>query len=139
MSCSSSECTVEQSGDMKNEKAILFIENVGNLVCPAEFSIGEHIKLLICSVTEGSDKPYKYPLAFGEADVVLLNKIDLGPYLDFDEEFFTRGFRALNKEAPLIKVSGKTGEGFGEAAAAIEQRASSALDHQHDHDHHHHE
>jgi len=109
-------------------QTILFIENVGNLVCPAEFNIGEHIKLLICSVTEGSDKPYKYPLAFGEADIVLLNKTDLCPYLDFDEEFFMRGFRALNKEAPLIKVSGTTGEGFDEAAAAIEKMAATALD-----------
>jgi len=109
-------------------RTILFIENVGNLVCPAEFNIGEHVKLLICSVTEGSDKPYKYPLAFGEADIVLLNKIDLSPYLDFDEDFFTRGFRALNKDAPLIKVSGTTGEGFADAASAIESMASAALD-----------
>ena len=108
-------------------RSILFIENVGNLVCPAEFNIGEHNKLLICSVTEGSDKPYKYPLAFGEADVVILNKIDLCPYLDFDEEFFMRGFRALNKKAPLFKVSGKTGEGFTEAAAEIERMAAAAL------------
>jgi len=111
------------------ERAILFIENVGNLVCPAEFSIGEHIKILVCSVTEGSDKPYKYPLAFSEADIVLLNKIDLLPYLEFDEEFFIRGLRALNKEAQVIKVSGTTGEGFCEAAAAIERMAAAALDH----------
>jgi len=117
-----------QNIDFGNERAILFIENVGNLVCPAEFNIGEHIKLLICSVTEGDDKPYKYPLAFGEADLLLLNKTDLCPYLDFDEAFFTQGFRALNKEAPLIKVSGKTGEGFDEAASAIEAMASAALD-----------
>jgi len=115
--------------DFGEGPAILFIENVGNLVCPAEFRIGEHIKLLICSVTEGSDKPYKYPLAFGEADIVLLNKVDLCPYLDFDEEFFVKGFRALNKEAPLIKVSGTTGEGFDEAAAVIERMAVEALDH----------
>jgi len=116
----------QDAGPVK-KRAILFIENVGNLVCPAEFNIGEHIKLLICSVTEGSDKPYKYPLAFGEADIVILNKIDLRPYLDFDEEYFTRGFRALNKEAPLIKVSGKTGEGFDEAALVIERMAAAAL------------
>jgi len=109
------------------EPEILFIENVGNLVCPAEFNIGEHIKLLVCSVTEGSDKPYKYPLAFQEADIVILNKIDLSPYLDFNEEFFMRGFRALNKKAPLIKTSGTTGDGFEEAAAAIESMAAAAL------------
>ena len=67
---------------------ILFIENVGNLVCPAEFSIGEDIKLLQVSVTDGSDKPYKYPLAFEKADIIVLNKIDLLPYVDFDEAFF---------------------------------------------------
>jgi len=120
-----------QNIDFGEGLAILFIENVGNLVCPAEFNIGEHIKLLICSVTEGSDKPYKYPLAFGEADLVLLNKIDLCPYLDFDEDFFTRGFRVLNKEAPLVKVSGATGEGFDEAAALIEKMAAGALDSHH--------
>ena len=119
-------------------RAILFIENVGNLVCPAEFKIGEHMKLLVCSVTEGSDKPYKYPLAFREADLVLLNKIDLCPYLDFDEDFFMRGFRALNKTAPLIKVSGKSGEGFDEAAKAIERMAADALNtHGHTGKHHH--
>ena len=64
---------------------VLFIENVGNLVCPAELDIGEHMKLLIVSVADGSDKPYKYPLAFEKADMILLNKVDLMPYLDFDE------------------------------------------------------
>ena len=87
-----------------DKPGILFIENVGNLVCPAEFSIGEDIKLLQVSVTDGSDKPYKYPLAF-------------------DEEFFMKGIRHLNKTAPVFKVSGKTGEGYAEAAAWLKQRA----------------
>lgn len=99
-----------------DEPGILFIENIGNLVCPAEFRIGEHVMMLISTVTEGSDKPYKYPLAFEKADIIVLNKVDLIPYLDFDEEFFMKGVRALNKEAPVIKVSGKTGEGFEEVA-----------------------
>jgi hydrogenase nickel incorporation protein HypB len=103
-----------------DEAGILFIENVGNLVCPAEFSIGEHMRLLVCSVTEGSDKPYKYPLAFERAGLILLNKVDLLPHVDFDEGFFMKGLRALNPEAPVIKTSGKTGEGFAEAAAWIE-------------------
>lgn len=124
-----------QNIDFGTERSILFIENVGNLVCPAEFRIGEHIRLLVCSVTEGSDKPYKYPLAFREADIVLLNKVDLCPYLDFDEDFFMRGFRALNKSAPLIKVSGKTGEGFEEAASVLERMATAALDGHGAHDH----
>ena len=133
---------------------ILFIENIGNLVCPAEFSIGEHIKMLISTVTEGSDKPYKYPLAFENADVIILNKVDLLPYVDFDEDFFMKGLRALNKEVPVFKVSGKTGEGFPEVAAWLEEVAARTRihylahgkahchchgedchDHDHDHDH----
>src|SRR5699024_9203914 len=105
--------------DLKLENGVLFIENIGNLVCPAEFEIGEHAKMLISTVTEGSDKPYKYPLAFEKANIILLNKCDLIPYLDFDEEFFMKGVRALNKTAPVIKVSAKTEEGFDEAALWI--------------------
>lgn len=101
------------------EKGVLFIENIGNLVCPAEFQIGEHAKLLISTVTEGSDKPYKYPLAFEKADIIILNKCDLLPYVDFDESFFMKGVRALNKTVPVIKVSCKTGEGFEEVISWI--------------------
>lgn len=127
--------------DHSEQRAALFIENIGNLVCPAEFSIGEHIKMLISTVTEGSDKPYKYPLAFEKADVIILNKVDLIPYLDFDEEFFMKGVRALNKDVPVFKVSGKTGEGFDEVAEWIKSKAL-ALEtrehhHGHEHDHHH--
>lgn len=107
------------------EPGILFIENVGNLVCPAEFSIGENIKLLQVSVTDGSDKPYKYPLAFEKADIILLNKVDLLPYLDFDEKFFMDGIRHLNKKAPVFKVCGKTGEGYQEVAAWLEEQAQA--------------
>ncbi len=101
---------------------VLFIENIGNLVCPAEFMIGEHAKMLISTVTEGSDKPYKYPLAFEKADLILLNKCDLLPYVDFDEDFFMKGVRALNKTAPVIRVSGKTGEGYEKAAEWIMEK-----------------
>jgi hydrogenase nickel incorporation protein HypB len=100
---------------------VLFIENIGNLVCPAEFNIGEHIKMLICSVTDGSDKPYKYPLAFEKADVILLNKADLQQYLDFDEDFFMMGLRKLNRKVPVFKVSCKTGEGFLPVADCIKK------------------
>ncbi|SHI17739.1 hydrogenase nickel incorporation protein HypB [Sporobacter termitidis DSM 10068] len=96
------------------EKGVLFIENIGNLVCPAEFNIGEDMKLLVSSVTEGADKPYKYPLAFEKAAAVLLNKTDLLPYVDFDLDYFEKGVRALNPAAPIFKVSSKTGEGFDE-------------------------
>lgn len=109
--------------DLDIGNGVLFIENIGNLVCPAEFQIGEHAKLLISTVTEGSDKPYKYPLAFEKADLILINKWDLVPYLDFDEEYFMKGLRALNKKAPVIKVSCRTGEGFDEVREWIRSRA----------------
>ena len=121
------------------QRGMLFIENIGNLVCPAEFSIGEHVLMLVSTVTEGSDKPYKYPLAFEKADIIILNKMDLIPYLDFDEEFFMKGVRALNKTAPVFKVSGKTGEGYAEVAAWLEGRAAALEIHEHSHEHHHHD
>lgn len=108
--------------EMELQKGVLFIENIGNLVCPAEFMIGEHVKMLISTVTEGSDKPYKYPLAFEKADIILINKCDLIPYLDFDEDFFMKGVRALNKSAPVIKVSGKTEEGYDQVVAWIRKK-----------------
>ena len=108
--------------EMELQKGVLFIENIGNLVCPAEFMIGEHVKMLISTVTEGSDKPYKYPLAIEKADIILINKCDLIPYLDFDEDFFMKGVRALNKSAPVIKVSGKTEEGYDQVAAWIREK-----------------
>ena len=115
---------IDQAADSLKlvDNSTVFIENVGNLVCPAEFYIGEHVKMLILTVTEGSDKPYKYPLAFEKADILLLNKCDLIPYLDFDEEYFTKGVRALNKTAPLFKVSGRTGEGYREVAQWLTQK-----------------
>ncbi len=97
--------------------SFLFIENIGNLVCPAEFMIGEHTKLLICAVTDGSDKPYKYPLAFEKAGIIVLNKCDLLPYVDFDEAFFMAGVRALNPSVKVVKVAAKTGAGLDEVAA----------------------
>ncbi len=111
--------------DLNINDGVLFIENIGNLVCPAEFMIGEHAKLLISTVTEGSDKPYKYPLAFEKANIILLNKCDLLPYIDFDEDFFMKGVRALNKTAPVIKVSCRTEEGFDEVAAWIMEKAQN--------------
>jgi hydrogenase nickel incorporation protein HypB len=102
---------------------VLFIENIGNLVCPAEFMIGEHVKLLATNVTEGSDKPFKYPLAFENADAIVLGKTDLLPYVDFDEAMYMDGVRKLNPYAPVFRASAKTGEGFDEVAAWITERA----------------
>ena len=93
---------------------LLFIENVGNLVCPAEFDLGEDFKAVVISTTEGNDKPSKYPLVFREARVVLLNKIDLLPFTDFSVEQFREDMVKINPQAPVFMVSGRTGEGFEE-------------------------
>jgi len=91
---------------------ILFIENVGNLVCPAEFSVGEDYKVTILSVAEGDDKPEKYPLIFAESKVMLLNKVDLLPYVDFSLERASNIARSLNKDIEIFPVSARTGEGL---------------------------
>ena len=90
--------------------SLLFIENVGNLVCPAMFDLGELRKVVVISVTEGDDKPLKYPHMFAAADLVVVNKIDLIPYVDFDIERLTRDARAVNPEVQVLPVSAKTGE-----------------------------
>ncbi|CUX57459.1 Hydrogenase isoenzymes nickel incorporation protein HypB [Clostridium sp. C105KSO15] len=115
----------EAVDELNISDGVLFIENIGNLVCPAEFMIGEHAKMLISTVTEGSDKPYKYPLAFEKANLILLNKCDLLPYIDFDEDFFMKGVRALNQSAPVIKVSGKTEEGYEKVVEWIVKKTRS--------------
>jgi len=91
---------------------ILFIENVGNLVCPAEFNLGEDHKISILSVTEGDDKPEKYPLMFHISSVMLLNKTDLLPYVDFDLERASAHARKLNAEIHVLPVSCRNGEGL---------------------------
>ncbi len=92
---------------------ILFVENVGNLVCPAEFKLGESAKVVVASVPEGDDKPYKYPGMFSAATAVVLNKIDTLPVIDFDMRRFKKGVHAVNVGAPIFEVSCKTGEGLG--------------------------
>ena len=93
------------------ELDLLVIENVGNLVCPAEFRVGEDARAMVCSVTEGEDKPLKYPLMFRTAELVLVNKIDLLPHLDFDLEQFEHNLDAVNPGVPRMLVSARTGEG----------------------------
>lgn len=93
---------------------LLFIENVGNLVCPAEFDLGEDFKAVVISTTEGNDKPLKYPLIFREAKVILLNKIDLLPYTNFSLERFREDLAQINPTAPVFLVSGRTGQGIEE-------------------------
>lgn len=91
---------------------LVIIENVGNLVCPAEFDVGEHAKAMVYSLTEGEDKPMKYPVMFRSAEVVLLNKIDLAPYLDADVDRYAKRVAEVNPAATVIPLSAKTGEGF---------------------------
>jgi hydrogenase nickel incorporation protein HypB len=95
-----------------NDIDLLFIENVGNLVCPAGFALGEHKRTILLSLPEGDDKPYKYPSMFTGADVVLLNKVDLLPYLDFNVISFTRAVSGLNPKVKIFQVSCKTGQGL---------------------------
>jgi hydrogenase nickel incorporation protein HypB len=90
----------------------LFIENVGNLVCPALFDVGEHAKVVIISVTEGQDKPLKYPHMFATADLVIVNKTDLLPYVDFDIETFAGYAQSLNRTAEIMPMSVKSGDGL---------------------------
>jgi hydrogenase nickel incorporation protein HypB len=91
---------------------LLIIENVGNLVCPAEFNLGEHDKIMILSVTEGDDKPLKYPLMFQISSVLLVNKIDLLPYIDCDLALIRERARQLNAHQEIFEVSCRTGEGL---------------------------
>jgi hydrogenase nickel incorporation protein HypB len=91
---------------------LLVIENVGNLVCPAEFRVGEDARVMVSSITEGEDKPLKYPLMFRACDLVLINKMDLLPHLDFDLERFERNVRAVHPGVAMVRVSAKTGEGL---------------------------
>ena len=95
------------------EKAdLLFIENVGNLICPNNYLLGEDIRLMIASLPEGDDKPYKYPAMFADTDMVLLNKVDLQPYLDFDGDAFRKVVTGLNPDVIIFPVSCKTGAGM---------------------------
>ena len=93
---------------------LLVIENVGNLVCPAEFGVGEHAKAMVYAVTEGEEKPLKYPVMFRAAEVVVVNKIDLLPHLDFDLDKFLSNLRSVNPAAHVIHASARTGEGVDE-------------------------
>jgi hydrogenase nickel incorporation protein HypB len=94
-----------------DEIDLLIIENVGNLVCPAEFRVGEDAKAMVCSVTEGEDKPLKYPLMFRTCGLVVVNKIDLLPHLDYDIGKLRENIRSVNPDAEIMEVSARTGEG----------------------------
>ncbi len=108
----------EVGGDLYD---LYILENVGNLVCPAEFDTGASKNLVILSVPEGDDKPLKYPLMFEKADVVLVNKIDVLPYFDFNLEKFTQYLQKRNPKIQIFPVSALTGEGMDKAAAWLDQ------------------
>lgn len=91
---------------------IVLIENVGNLICPAAFKLGSHLNLLVASIPEGDDKPYKYPNMYRGLDVLIINKMDLMPYVDFNMEYFQQGVEILNPGLRTFPVSAKTGEGM---------------------------
>jgi hydrogenase nickel incorporation protein HypB len=107
---------------------LLFIENVGNLVCPAAFDLGEAHKVVVLSVTEGEDKPLKYPDMFAAADLMLLNKSDLLPHLDFDVEACLAAALRVNPHIRILIVSARTGEGLDAFYAWIESRAAMVSD-----------
>lgn len=101
---------------------LIFLENIGNLVCPAEFEVGADLRMMLLSVPEGDDKPLKYPLMFSVSDVLLLNKIDTAPIFDFDAQKATARAKALNENIQVFPVSAKTGAGLEAVAALISQR-----------------
>ena len=106
---------------------VVFLENVGNLVCPAEFDTGAHAKAVILSVPEGDDKPLKYPLMFEEADVVLVTKIDAMEAFDFAPEKFRENLAGVNPDAPVFFLSGATGEGVAEWADWLREKVENYL------------
>jgi hydrogenase nickel incorporation protein HypB len=108
-----------------DEIDLLLVENVGNLVCPAEFRIGEDVRVMVCAVTEGEDKPLKYPLMFRTCDLVLVNKVDLLAHLDFDLGALLANIEAVHPGASVMQVSARTGagiEGWRDWVAALPRR-----------------
>ena len=106
---------------------VIVLENVGNLVCPAEFDVGADMRLMILSVPEGDDKPLKYPLMFTVSDMMLINKIDTAPVFDFDIERCEENVRALNGDIVIFPVSAKTGEGMEAFTERLAEEIAAAL------------
>ncbi len=106
---------------------VIIIENVGNLICPANFPLGVHLNVLIASVPEGDDKPYKYPPMYRGVQALLLNKIDLLPYFEFDMDYFRKGVEVLNPGLAFFPVSAKTGEGFDDWLAWLNEQIDTYL------------
>jgi len=109
--------------DMEGVELVI-VENVGNLVCPAEFKLGEDLKVMILSVAEGHDKPLKYPLMFSESDVLIVNKIDLIPHTDFEMDTLEDTVLKMNPKIAIFKMSCRTGEGVSDWTAWLKRRVS---------------
>lgn len=110
-----------------NELDVLCIENVGNLICPAEYDLGEDLRVAVFSVTEGEDKPRKYPLAFNTSRAVVISKIDIADAVGFDRAAAHASVREVNPEAPIIELSAKTGAGMDEWLALLGERIQAKL------------
>jgi hydrogenase nickel incorporation protein HypB len=112
---------------------LLIVENVGNLICPVNFQLGTHKSVLIASIPEGDDKPYKYPGMYQGVEALVINKIDLSPYIEFDMDYFRRGVEALNPGLITFALSCKTGEGVDSwndwVATVVSEVQGSALEH----------
>jgi hydrogenase nickel incorporation protein HypB len=111
-----------------NDLDLVIVENVGNLVCPAAFSLGTHANVLIASIPEGDDKPYKYPNIYRGLDVLIVNKVDLLPYVRFNMDFFKRGVEILNPGVVIFTVSCQTGEGIEHWTNWLYQRVQQKRD-----------
>ena len=109
-----------------DELDLVIIENVGNLICPAAFNLGTHANVLIASIPEGDDKPYKYPAIYRGLDVLIINKTDLNPYIDFNMDYFRLGVEMLNPGVITFPVSCKTGEGIDAWVSWLKQKVSIA-------------
>jgi hydrogenase nickel incorporation protein HypB len=105
---------------------LIIVENVGNLICPASFKIGTHANVVISSIPEGDDKPYKYPNIYRGIDALILNKLDLLPYIDFRMDYFKQGLELLNPGLTIFELSCKTGEGFGAWIEWLKNRISKS-------------
>jgi hydrogenase nickel incorporation protein HypB len=105
------------------ELDVVIVENVGNLICPASFALGTHDTVLVASVPEGDDKPYKYPRTYRGVDVLVVNKTDLLPHVNFDMERFLRGVEALNEGVATFEMSCRTGDGVAAFADWVASRA----------------
>ena len=109
-----------------DELDVIFVENIGNLVCPAEFRIGESLRITILSIPEGDDKVEKYPLMFTDTDCLVLNKYDMMPYFEFDEKKVSANYDSVNPDAPLFCVSSRSGEGLDALAEYLAGKIEGA-------------